>query len=121
MSLIKKRVLIVDDEQSVLDYVVCVLTEHNFECETARNGLEALNRYDAFKPHIIITDIMMPKMDGITLIELLRQKGIMVPCLFITGYEVIREQLEEKCICKSALLIKPFSWKKLIDTLTQLV
>jgi two-component system alkaline phosphatase synthesis response regulator PhoP len=65
------KVLVVDDEQDILQIVRYNLELHGYEVETASNGVEALEKNKAFRPDLILLDIMMPYKDGIqTCIEL---------------------------------------------------
>lgn len=66
------RVLVVDDDTSLLTLLRLVLTHAGFEVETAASGQEALERVQARVPDVATIDLMMPEMDGITLTRLLR-------------------------------------------------
>lgn len=74
MSEIKKKILIVDDEPSIRDLFVETLSPHGFECLIAKNGLEGLNLSLTAKPDIILLDLRMPEMDGLTMLRELREK-----------------------------------------------
>lgn len=68
----KVRILIVDDEEDILEFLKYNLEKENFEVKTASNGQSALKKAKKFSPHLIILDIMMPEMDGIEVCENLR-------------------------------------------------
>ncbi len=68
------RILVVDDEQSLLNLIVTVLEEAGHSVFTARHGKEALALIETELPHLIISDVMMPVMDGLTLLEEVRAR-----------------------------------------------
>jgi two-component system, OmpR family, alkaline phosphatase synthesis response regulator PhoP len=69
------KILIVDDEIDILEFVSYNLKKEGFAVETAQNGKEALEIGAKFRPHLIILDIMMPQMDGIEVCRQLRAKS----------------------------------------------
>ena len=71
----KNKVLLVDDEESVLDFLSYNLKKHGYIVETASNGLKALTKYNEFHPDLVIVDVMMPEMDGIELCSKLREEN----------------------------------------------
>jgi len=66
------KILLVDDEPDILEIVGYNLTAEGYQVFTAENGLEAIDRAKKHKPHLIILDVMMPKMDGIEACEKIR-------------------------------------------------
>jgi two-component system alkaline phosphatase synthesis response regulator PhoP len=69
-----KKVLIVDDEPDILEIISYNLAKEGYQIQTAKNGVEALEKVPSFKPHLIVLDIMMPRMNGIEVCEHLRSK-----------------------------------------------
>lgn len=69
-----KKVLIVDDEPDILEIVSYNLVKEGYEILTAKNGLDALEKVPFFKPDLVILDIMMPKMTGVEVCQILRSK-----------------------------------------------
>jgi len=69
----KYRVLLVDDEEDILEFLSYNLLKEGFLVSTANNGVEAIKIAKAEQPHLIIMDVMMPKMDGITAVEEIRK------------------------------------------------
>jgi two-component system alkaline phosphatase synthesis response regulator PhoP len=67
------RILLVDDEPDVLEFIGYNLRKEGFQVDTARNGQQAIDRTKAFNPHLIIMDVMMPLMDGIEACQAIRQ------------------------------------------------
>ena len=69
---LKHKILLVDDEQDILDLLQYNLEKKGYITETALNGIEAVEKAKSFQPHLILLDIMMPEMDGMETIEVLR-------------------------------------------------
>ncbi len=67
------KVLIVDDEEDILEFVSYNLSKEGYQIQTASNGTEALQKAEEFSPDLIILDIMMPGMDGIEVCTLIRE------------------------------------------------
>lgn len=66
------RILIVDDEEDILEFLKYNLEQDGYQVKTARNGAKGISKARKFKPHLIILDIMMPEQDGIEVCEELR-------------------------------------------------
>lgn len=81
-----KRILIVDDEQSLLELVSAILDEEGFEVETTLNGKEALDKLKSAKPDLVILDMMMPGMSGRETAERIRNDPTTkdIPIIFLT-------------------------------------
>ena len=80
-----QRILIVDDELDVRDSVKCVLDLAGYEVLTADNATEALERLGRVPIDLVITDIIMPKMNGVQAIQLIRQEFPLVRIVAISG------------------------------------
>ena len=68
------KILLVDDEQDILEFVKYNLEREGYLIETANNGKDALETAFNFKPELILLDVMMPEMDGIEVCHKLREK-----------------------------------------------
>ena len=69
MSDEKKRIIVVEDESSVREMVAKMLASNGYDVEQAQDGLDGLRKVDAARPDLIIADVMMPNLDGLTLIK----------------------------------------------------
>ncbi len=80
-------VLVVDDDPDILEAICDILGTESYRVARARNGLEALERVDAERPDVILLDLMMPVMDGVTFAQALRQRPAAsdVPILIISA------------------------------------
>ena len=92
----KKKVLIVDDEQDIVESLKFVLEVADFDCYCAYNGEEGLNMARKISPDLIILDVMMPKINGYKICRLLKydNKYKNIPILMVTA----RSQEEDKLI-----------------------
>jgi len=69
----RKKILVVDDEQDILTLLVSILKSENYEVITASNGEEALTAIKTKHPDAVILDIMMPKLDGMQVLQKIRE------------------------------------------------
>jgi DNA-binding response OmpR family regulator len=110
-AVIKKRILIVDDEPFILKSLAFVLKKEGFIVETACNGIEGKEKIQKQKPDIVFLDIMMPKMNGLEVCRWIRNdeifKDIYVIILTAKGQETDREKGLE--IGADEYMTKPFS------------
>jgi len=72
MNVSRFKILVVDDEPDIVEFLSYNLNKEGFQVQTASNGREAINKAIAFNPHLILLDVMMPDMDGIETCEQLR-------------------------------------------------
>ena len=80
-----KKILIVDDTKSYLWILSQTFAKEEFIVSTAENGEEGLALAKEEKPDLILLDITMPKMDGITMAKKLQEDGIQIPIIFLTN------------------------------------
>jgi DNA-binding response OmpR family regulator len=107
------RVLIVDDDEHVLDFVAMALSEEGFDVQTAANGALALERIDEHWPNVIILDLWMPVMDGWTFLrEYRRRPGPRAPVIALTAAQY--DPSQSAAIEAEGFLPKPFSLDALI-------
>jgi CheY-like chemotaxis protein len=115
------RVLLVEDEQSAAEVLATILRLEGFSVTLAANGKRAIDMLGDAQPELIITDYMMPIMNGIELARALRAmpEYMAVPILMISG--VPEEALGADRSLLSAFLRKPFHVEALLDTLGRVV
>src|SRR5947209_6750500 len=95
----KIKILIVEDEASIVDIYSIKLNEEGFEVSAAANGQEGLQKAVAEMPDLILLDILMPVMDGLTMLGLLRKKneyGNKVPVILLTNLSAGNENIITK-------------------------
>ena len=109
----KRKILIVDDEPQITRVLRTTLESSGYEVAVAANGVEALERYLASTPDLVITDLSMPEMDGIELTGELRQRG-QTPVIVLS----VRDQdaMKVKALDEGAddYVTKPFSTQELL-------
>lgn len=111
-----KKILIVDDEEILLELLVEYFTSDNWTVEQASNGSEALSKIDVFKPDVILSDINMPLLDGIKLLETLYNKESLIPVILLTGYRDVDKMKKAWSACAYDFLEKPFKSEILLET-----
>jgi two-component system response regulator HydG len=84
-TLVQKRVLIADDEPTILNALRQLVSAWGYEVATAKDGQLALEAVQTFKPHILLLDLTMPRKNGLTLLKELRDRNLQVPTLVVSG------------------------------------
>jgi DNA-binding NarL/FixJ family response regulator len=118
-----KRLLVVDDEPKLLLAVAAVLRSEGFEVTTARNGREALMQIAKSVPDLVVSDILMPQMDGFALARHLRtaQHTKLVPIVFLTAKGDTRDRVEGFRTGVDAYLAKPFEPDELVAVIRSIL
>ncbi|MDH6284872.1 two-component system OmpR family response regulator [Prescottella agglutinans] len=111
------RVLIVDDEPSLVELLSVSLRFQGFEVETATNGAEGLDRARTFRPDALILDVMMPGMDGFGMLRRLRADGVDAPVLFLTARDALEDKVTGLTIGADDYVTKPFSLEEVVARL----
>jgi CheY-like chemotaxis protein len=105
-----KRILIVDDIDENLYFLRALLKSHGYEVEEARNGKEAFPRAKAHIPDMIISDILMPEMDGFTFCSIVRKDETLkhIPFIFYTAtYTDAKDEKLALGMGADAFIVKP--------------
>lgn len=113
------RVLVVDDEKIIRDLLTRTLTIAGCEVLTANDGLEGLEVLGEEKIDIIISDIKMPKMDGITMVREILSTRPRMPILMITGYAETDVLKAVKALGVVDTIIKPFRNNSIISSINK--
>ncbi len=107
-------VLIVDDDQKLLKMLQRTLVYENLTVFTASNGQEALDSIDQQRPDLLVLDWMMPKMDGLTLLQQLRSEKNKTLVLMLTARDAIENRVEGLESGADDYLVKPFAPAELV-------
>ena len=107
------RILVVDDEDAILDFVELGLRYEGFEVELARDGLEALSAVAGRRPDLVLLDLNLPGMDGLDVCRRIRQ-GSDVPIIMLTARGDVDERVEGLEAGADDYLPKPFKFKELL-------
>jgi DNA-binding NtrC family response regulator len=108
------RVLIVDDEVNARTALAELLHEEGFAVELAADGLDALEKYGAFAPHLVITDVTMPGMDGIALMKKLRGMDDPPAVIVVTAFGEVSAAVEAMRAGAADYLTKPIDLDELL-------
>jgi len=113
----KQTILVVDDEQDLLDLIEYNLKKEGFQVLQAENGQQALQAAREHKPSLVLLDIMMPKMGGIEVCDLMRSDPDLkhIPIIFLTARSDERTEVEGLDKGADDFITKPISTTKLIS------
>ena len=107
------RILVVDDEQSITDFIALGLRHEGFEVRTAADGRAGLRAVDEFKPHLVVLDLMMPRMDGWELCNALAgeaSRGIII----LSARDETTDRIQGLELGADDYLVKPFEFGELL-------
>ncbi len=107
-------ILVVDDEQIVLDSIKKHLRKDDYTIHTVMSAREALDLIDGTPVDIVLTDLMMPEMDGLQLMKEIKSKLPQVPVIMITGYATINTALQATQLGAFDYIAKPFTRSELM-------
>lgn len=108
------RLLLAEDEKSLSKAVKAILEKNNYSVDAVYDGIEALEYLDAGNYDGLILDIMMPRMDGITALKKIREKGNTIPVLMLTAKAEIDDKVLGLDSGANDYLTKPFDTKELL-------
>jgi len=92
---VKKKILVVDDEEAIRELLSSYLGQHDFDIVPAANASEARRLIDEEAPHLVILDIVLPDADGMDLLSAARQAHPTLPVIMLTGIGFDEELLQE--------------------------
>jgi CheY-like chemotaxis protein len=117
------RVLLVDDDDAYCTIMRELLVRHGFRVLVARAAEEALRMLRQERPDIILTDIMMPEVDGLTLIRRIRSNpvGAAIPTVVVSALVMARNRAAAAQAGADAFLAKPFSFNQLRTTIQDIL
>jgi two-component system, chemotaxis family, chemotaxis protein CheY len=118
-----KRVLVVDDSISMRQVIKASLTEAGYEVTEAGNGIEAIRALTATPVEMVITDLNMPKMDGIQLIEKMRQFDMYkyMPIIMLTTESAPEKKDAGRKAGATGWIVKPFDKEKLVAVVAKFI
>jgi two-component system OmpR family response regulator len=108
------RILVVDDEPSITDLVATVLRYEGFGVEVAATGRSALAAVTAFRPDLVVLDVMLPDLDGFEIQRRLAADGLRVPTLFLTARDETEDKVRGLTMGADDYVTKPFSLEELV-------
>lgn len=119
----RQTILLVDDDDLIRDLIVLSLSKHNYHIVTANNGRDALARFQAYRPDLVILDILLPWMNGLDVLREWKKRNVLdgIPVLIISALsyrEIVQEALDSGA---SDFLIKPFDRNILLERLQRML
>src|SRR5262245_14067072 len=111
----RPRILFVDDDADLRRLLGLRLGAAGYEVETAASGTEALARLGDFEPDLVITDLRMDGMDGMTLFDALRRRSPTLPVVFLTAHGTIPDAVDATRKGVFGYLTKPFDSQALLE------
>jgi len=109
----KYDILIIDDEEVIINAINMIAKFNEYTTASATNATEALTLLDETSFNLIITDIMMPKMDGFQFLEIVNRKKIKTPVIMTTGYSTLENAVKALNCGAIAFVPKPFTFEEL--------
>ena len=114
----KQRILVVDDEPSIVDAVATSLRYEGFDVTEAVNGRLALASAQDEPPDLIVLDVMLPDLDGLEVTRRLRADGIRVPVLFLTARDAVEDKVAGLTVGGDDYVTKPFALAEVVARVT---
>jgi two-component system, OmpR family, response regulator len=108
------RLLVVDDEPNIVDVISMALRYPGFEVASAGTGTDALAQVKAFRPHLMVLDVMLPDMEGFDVAERLGSQRADVPIIFLTARDSTEDKLRGLTTGGDDYVTKPFSLEELV-------
>jgi len=116
----KYRILVVDDERRILNFLTSNLRAQGYEVITASDGLEALEQFHACNPDLILLDILMPKMNGLDVLKEIRGFSN-IPIIFLSAKGNERDKISGLDMGADDYISKPFSPDELVSRIEALM
>jgi two-component system, OmpR family, copper resistance phosphate regulon response regulator CusR len=108
------RVLVVEDEQKTSAYLKKGLSENGFVVDVANTGDDGLHYAQTMQYDVIILDVMLPEVDGWTILSQLRHQGNLTPVLFLTARDKVQDRVKGLELGADDYLVKPFAFSELL-------
>ena len=107
-----KKILVIDDENDIVEIIKMALEDEGYDVKSASSGTEGLRKIDGFKPDLILLDIIMNDMDGMTMKKNMKQD---IPVIVISACDQKTREAIEKEITVDKWIEKPFGIRELIE------
>lgn len=108
------RILIVEDDELVATALTNVLGDQNYAVEVARDGQTGLDLVESFPYDLVLLDVMLPKLDGISVCQRLRSQGYQMPILLLTGKDSSHDKAKGLDAGADDYVVKPFEPEELV-------
>ena len=115
------RVLLVDDEPALTNLVKMALHYEGWIVDVAHNGQEAVTKFNETGPDVLVLDIMLPDVDGLDILQRIRESDAYTPTLFLTARDSVMDRVTGLTAGADDYMTKPFSLEELVVRLRGLV
>lgn len=115
------RVLVVDDEGAVREALVRAMDSEGYETRAVGDGAAALAEIERWQPEVVLLDVLMPFMDGLTACRRLRARGDRTPILMLTARDAVADRVDGLDAGADDYLVKPFDLDELLARVRALV
>src|SRR4051812_16526300 len=113
------RILVVDDEVNARTALAELLRDEGYDVETAADAFKALGKYESFPPHVVVTDLKMPGMDGIELVKKVRGAEDPAAVVVMTAFGAVQSAIDAMRAGAAEYLIKPLNFEELLVVLAK--
>ncbi|KKB74695.1 MULTISPECIES: response regulator transcription factor [Bacillus] len=107
------KILLVDDEQAIIEFLTLGLENEGFEVMSAKDGMTGINLAKSFQPHVAVLDVMMPGMDGFEVSRMLKKMGN-TAVIMLTAKEEVDNRVKALTEGADDYMVKPFSFEELL-------
>lgn len=120
-ELMNKKVLLIEDEEHILEGLILNLKLANYEVVAARDGKEGIEKWQSESPDLIVLDIMLPKIDGYTILKMIREKNEKIPILILSAKDTTEDKIKGLAGRADDYLPKPFNLDEFLLRVERLV
>ncbi|MCG8466943.1 MAG: sigma-54 dependent transcriptional regulator [Gemmatimonadetes bacterium] len=113
----RPKVLLIDDEQSIIETLSILLKKEGFEVLSALSGTEGLERFGETQPDLVLTDVRMPKVSGVDVLEAIRERDPTTPVVLMTAQASLQSAIQAVNLGATHYVQKPFSNDELVTIL----
>jgi len=113
----KPKILLIDDEQSMIETLSVLLKKEGFEVLAALSGTEGIERFGEHRPDLVLTDVRMPKVSGVDVLEAIRERDPTTPVVLMTAQASLQSAIQAVNLGATHYVQKPFSNEELLAIL----
>ncbi len=112
-------ILLVDDSDFIRESLSEILQDAGYSTIQARDGLEGLKQLDRYNPPVVLLDVRMPTMDGLSMLTRIREKKLSVEAIMLTAHESVEDAQRAIELGAFGYLTKPIAWEDLLDIVSR--
>ena len=114
-----KRILVIDDDLITRNGVAAVLQEEGYAVAVAADGYDGIAQFSAFHPHLVLTDLQMPRVNGLGVIAHVHRVAPTTPIILCTAELVLDAKRQAQALGLAGFLNKPFEFTDLLEQIAQ--